>query len=665
MLRRLTSVFTLLCLVAGAGRASSNGFDPIELQAAVQRVVTKALPATVAVAMSRRNVELGAFSGVIVSPEGHILTAGHAVDPGRDYLVLLSDGRRVAAKGLGRNESIDCGLIKITQPGEWPHVEMGCSATLKRNQPCVSLGHPGQYDRERGPVVRFGRIVEPVSSVKAFIQSTCLMEPGDSGGPLLDMNGRVIAIHSMVLQPLEQNYEVPVNQFRRYWKELNEPADFEPTKIEGELQWGMTLRARGGRGGRGGSGRVGGRGGAGLLVADVVEGGAAGVAGLKNDDRVTAIDGQRVASILEFDRRVHDCHALEREFVDITIQREGQETTVRLPIPRSTDSGDESGTDRQLVCAMPGAAPAIEPVPQLEGLARQFREKESRLDDVTALVATEVQGERRTALATLVSRAGLEQFLKGAGGVLQDESLLISKGSMVGDDPVVSFSDSRTAAATVIARDNEHDLVLLSVELPVQGGVELIGAGAAEAKEDSRGVWLLTPHPAGDGFVSVLGSPPFASARSDSRGFLGVMPEMRDGRVVLVEVIPDTAASRAKLEAGDAILRINDVEVTTPDVMIAHLGTRLPGDKVTVVAMRDDAEFSVDVVLGVRSETSAHIADRFPGGRSARCDGFARVFAHDAAVTPQDCGGPVFSLSEEFLGINIARASRARSYAVP
>ncbi len=103
---------------------------------------------------------------------------------------------------------------------------MGWSATLERNQPCLSLGHPGRFDKVRGPVVRFGRIVEPLSPVKGFTQTTCLMEPGDSGGPLFDLAGRIIGIHSMVFQSPENNYEVPVDQFRRYWEELNQPNAF-------------------------------------------------------------------------------------------------------------------------------------------------------------------------------------------------------------------------------------------------------------------------------------------------------------------------------------------------------------------------------------------------------------------------------------------------------
>ena len=96
------------------------------------------------------------------------------------------------AVGVGYCQSIDCGLLKITDPGEWPAAEMGWTCDLEINEPCISISHPLGYVKDRGAVVRFGRIAELYSPGEGHTQSTCLMEPGDSGGPLFDVKGRVI-----------------------------------------------------------------------------------------------------------------------------------------------------------------------------------------------------------------------------------------------------------------------------------------------------------------------------------------------------------------------------------------------------------------------------------------------------------------------------------------
>ncbi len=109
--------------------------------------------------------------------------------------------------------TLDCGLVKITDPEDLPFAEMGWSSDLQPNQPCISLGHCHGFNRQRGPVVRFGRIVKPVSKVNGYIQSTCLMEPGDSGGPLFDVRGRVIGIHTQIEDSLDaENVEVEITR---------------------------------------------------------------------------------------------------------------------------------------------------------------------------------------------------------------------------------------------------------------------------------------------------------------------------------------------------------------------------------------------------------------------------------------------------------------------
>jgi serine protease Do len=171
------------------------------------------------------------FSGVVVSPDGLILSAAHVVMPGNTYKVMYADGRECIAKGLGRitippNYMVpDAAMLKITGEGTWPFAEIGWSSSLTVGQPCISIAYP-ESQAQRQPMLRFGKI----SSLKneyGFLQSTCVMEPGDSGGPLFDLFGRVIGIHSGIQIPEEVNYEVPVDTYRKYWGALLQPKDYQ------------------------------------------------------------------------------------------------------------------------------------------------------------------------------------------------------------------------------------------------------------------------------------------------------------------------------------------------------------------------------------------------------------------------------------------------------
>jgi S1-C subfamily serine protease len=164
-------------------------------------------------------------SGVIVHPDGYVLTAAHvARQPGLRAQVLLSDGRRVRATTLGMNKDLDAGLIKLDSGGAegsgspWPHTPMGRATELAAGAWCIALGHAGGYQPDRAdPVVRVGRVL----TINARrIETDCKLVGGDSGGPLFDMEGRVIGINSRIGLDLNKNVHVPVDAFHDSWERL-------------------------------------------------------------------------------------------------------------------------------------------------------------------------------------------------------------------------------------------------------------------------------------------------------------------------------------------------------------------------------------------------------------------------------------------------------------
>lgn len=250
-----------------------RGLDELRsMERRVQDVVRRALPATVNV-----RVRAGQGSGIIVTPDGYILTAGHvATEPGIDCVVVLSDGRTLNAKTLGVNRDMDSGLVKLNDPGPWPCVQMGSDASLSQGQWCIALGHPGGYRRDRPPVLRIGRVLFSDAKV---VFTDCTLVGGDSGGPLLDLDGKVIGIHSRIGQSTSANMHVPVDTFVATWQRLT----------KGEL-WG----ARAGRKAGPSIGILGADDPKGCRVERVFPASGAYKAGLKIGDIITRFDNKPV-----------------------------------------------------------------------------------------------------------------------------------------------------------------------------------------------------------------------------------------------------------------------------------------------------------------------------------------------------------------------------------
>jgi serine protease Do len=183
------------------------------LQDHARAVLDKVIPTTVCL-----RVGGATGSGVLVSKEGLIMTAGHVSgEPGRKLKVVLHDGRIVNGESLGRWTAIDSGMARITDPGEWPYAEVGESKGLKSGQWAIATGHPGGFKKDRPPVVRLGRV--GVAN-DMMVQTDCTLVGGDSGGPLFDMTGKVIGIHSRIGQPIVANIHVPADTYRDTWAGL-------------------------------------------------------------------------------------------------------------------------------------------------------------------------------------------------------------------------------------------------------------------------------------------------------------------------------------------------------------------------------------------------------------------------------------------------------------
>jgi len=134
-----------------------------------------------------------------------------------EFTVFLPNGRNAAAKPLGKNLNQDAGMLQIVEPGPWPFVELADGRSVKRGDWVVTLGHSGGYDLGRRPPVRVGRVVrlerEAVTSDSPIIG-------GDSGGPLFNLEGQLVGIHSSIGESIAENRHVAIQVFLRDWDRL-------------------------------------------------------------------------------------------------------------------------------------------------------------------------------------------------------------------------------------------------------------------------------------------------------------------------------------------------------------------------------------------------------------------------------------------------------------
>ncbi|TWU55348.1 putative serine protease HhoA precursor [Rubripirellula reticaptiva] len=162
--------------------------------------------------------------GVIITESGFILTAAHvAMRPNKLAMVTMSDGRTVRATTLGMNRNVDAGLMKI-EPNQnggrpWPHASLGTSKDLVAGMWCIATGHPGGYDPERSTVTRVGRILRVREGA---IETDCALIGGDSGGPLFDLSGRLIAVHSRIGNDVAENLHVPIDFYGTSWDRMRQ-----------------------------------------------------------------------------------------------------------------------------------------------------------------------------------------------------------------------------------------------------------------------------------------------------------------------------------------------------------------------------------------------------------------------------------------------------------
>lgn len=331
--RVLLTISALLVLSAHFSVADSlQAFR--DRQEKIKAVTQAAVNTTVAITASdmsrQRRRGSGTGSGVIISAEGLILTAAHVTQAtGKELTITFSDGREVAGVALGANRTLDAGMARITEEGPWPFSKMGQSDIIAMGTWCVATGHPGGFRNDRPPPVRLGRIWH--RDQYSALYSDCTLIGGDSGGPLFDLEGRVIGIHSSIGGSLSTNRHAAIDSFRQHWDrmlkgniwgELHlDPDKGDLATMGVELDWNSEN---------------------GALVRAVRSNAPAALAGVIAGDVIVQFAGDPISSSIELLRKLSEMKAGDlasisvtrgEEVVDMEITLTDYKTLTAPPLP--------------------------------------------------------------------------------------------------------------------------------------------------------------------------------------------------------------------------------------------------------------------------------------------------------------------------------------------
>jgi len=239
-------------------------------------------------------------SGVIVSPEGYVLTNNHVVERGARFRVQLVDGRELGAKTVGTDPSSDLAVLKLDTQERMPFVAPGRSDDLLIGETVIAIGNPFGLAN----TVTTGVVSAVHRNFKAgertlfdFIQTDASINPGNSGGPLLNIEGQLIGVNTAILGERSAGigFAIPIDRAKRIAEDLIQHGEVREGYTGLEVQDLAAPEREGVKNGPRGA-----------VVAVVEPGSPAAAAGFRRGDIVEALDGQPVEGAEEYRFRVRD-----------------------------------------------------------------------------------------------------------------------------------------------------------------------------------------------------------------------------------------------------------------------------------------------------------------------------------------------------------------------
>ena len=269
----------------------------------------------------------GAGSGVIYSSDGYIVTNNHVVEGATEIEVTLYDNRQFMARIIGTDKKTDLAVIKI-DGGNFPTLEMGDSDAAKIGEWVLAVGNPFDYLTSTvtaGIISAKGRNIQLLGgqdAIEAFIQTDAAVNPGNSGGALLDASGKLLGINTAIATQtgVFQGYSfaIPVSLVTRIVDDIIEYGAYQRpylgvhiSDLDNEDAQSLNLNIS-----------------QGVLIEDVLDGGSAQYAGIQAKDVIVKADRRDIKTVGDLQESV--CRARVGETINLTINRKGKE--IELPV---------------------------------------------------------------------------------------------------------------------------------------------------------------------------------------------------------------------------------------------------------------------------------------------------------------------------------------------
>ena len=231
-------------------------------------------------------------SGFVVSEDGYVMTNNHVVDGADEIYVIFSDGREDKTKIVGRTPEIDIAILKIESTEKFKPIEFANSDETKIGQWAIAFGNPLGLNNTMtvGVVSATGRSSLGIEKVENFIQTDAAINQGNSGGPLIDINGRLIGINTAIMSQsggsVGIGFAIPANLAKNVKDSIISTGKYERPFIGIQLQDLTSELAK----------QFGLKSTSGVLISTVEPNSPAQKAGLKNGDVIIKLDNKSINS---------------------------------------------------------------------------------------------------------------------------------------------------------------------------------------------------------------------------------------------------------------------------------------------------------------------------------------------------------------------------------
>ncbi len=687
-------------LVENQAPSPEANLTPTELQEKLDQIAPDLIDATIAVLMG-----MGSGSGVIVSPDGLCITAAHVTsEPGKSIKVLLSDGRELDAITLGVDHETDGALLKITSPGPFPYRPYIKTKTYNVGDWAIATGHPGGAIVGRPSPFRLG-IITKAGTKSGFldpISTSATVISGDSGGPLFNLKGEVIGINSNISVPSWQtNNHVPLPCIIDRWDELMDNATIgKPTnlnrdaenyfeepyaKLRKKFKEALEKNADDPRAAE-------------LLscprlldaphmqalldewqpeenapktptfglildplkptIIDIIKDSPADKSNLKKGDQITSANGQAINNTTDL----------------ALILKEGKPTLLTTNSGKSIELTPADSIARRHF------------PPPIAGLISMATQNDARGINKGVKPSSAFQAKLDPLLENFKSSVIPIKTPDGKtiahATVIDSYPQLLTKASVIEENPSATAAyNGRNYPISILSTDEDHDLALIEIEAQ---GLQPVSWARRDPKTAQI---ILTPLPESINFGVVTQPVRHAPAAgydhnhssSKPAAFLGITLADDTEKPTIESIEVGSPADRIGLAKDDIIVTINKAEILSPTDISNIISQKTPGEKITVGILRDDNKLTFEPILAERPAPTADSFDRLSkqrddalsslskngGPLSKRRNDFPRAIYHDQILSPNQAGTPLINLDGKVVGLNIARALRHRSLAIP